>query len=1356
MNASKQTSSVSRRQPPAEIPATKDALSGLLQEQTAKQYILRRLDKMTQLDSCALFLIEMEIPNNVYTDRECQKADKVVHRAGKVLSTLFRASDIVSRLNRNTFLVFLTGIITEETAFEKASFLCHYLCFPVSQAKDSAAGAYVGVYLASGRGLDYEALYAGARASLKQAKQNGRGCFYIDGTDTALTSAGRNGSHSPSILRQLHTLLENLDDGICLLEASDSISVTYISPGFYRMLGLRRNSLSLPCDLKKLGIHPDYAAEYEQLLRAGISEDRPLEHLHKISGSEGRWLWRHVRVYRIARPGSEVPVFMEISQNISELMETRQQLQENSALLHVALGQSRSVLWEVGHSDRVLHIHRINAPSYTPDIIFDNFPDALLESGFIHPDSASNFRRFAAGLLDGKARDTGNFIMKDPDNDCYSWFSLSYRQICDTDRTPVKALGIQERLPSVSGIYSTGFPRRPIPETLRHHLIARLHANLTANTVEELWMDGTDQTSQALGTPFSDILKDRESLLFIRPEEQEFEACFDREQLLSAYEKGQFWSARDFRRVDGGGNILWFTATTSLTRSAQTGDIHLFTCFCDTQLRHEWENLLETGVEHDPVSGLYSSQTMKALSELLISSGSGSLCAFALIRMSGSYARLVRDQRDESLRKRRFLAIALSFALGTDCLIGQHDAASILVFFPKCISRFEIQKRIEDAFAYVRTVLDSLSDMDAIRFVAGVIAERIEAADYGILFSRASSLCELWENAAMDMVVFPNEEEDRTWAGLRQENGKNEIPIRQTELKRALTPEEQSAAFNCIASMLTASSLKASMESVLHCLGSYYKASRVYILALSENRGTVTMLYEWMDRSKSSIQHVMSGMRLEKFPLLLRCLEERTPIFIRSGSEASGPCEGGKIWHFTVFPIEARQETDGFLCVENAQEHEEEAALVETILPYLTREHQRYQRFQAGAFSPALDSLSRLPNLRSYLDMVGSLDSSAYSSMGALSLDVPCFSAINGSQGYDYGRELLSHIAETLADVFGKAYIFRTWDAEFVVLYPNTIMEVFIGRCTRLRTMLQRRYPGQLRIGYTWADGIFSAKSLVKEARSIMRCENVKDEPGDRIAFLGTPRFDAQEAASGSFITYFQPKIDMRDGSIAGAEALVRGINRAGHIVPPDRFIETLEKNGSIRELDLMMLEKVMEQLSEWKARGLPDITVSVNISRFTLFNPTALASILAIQSHYPEIPAEQVVLEITETAGDIEKATLASVIDSFREYGIRFELDDFGSHYANLSIFSNIRFYTIKLDRSLVNELPGNEISRMLVENIVRICRSVGMHCVAEGVETRQQEEALLKAGCVYAQGYYYSRPLPPRKFEEQYLKQK
>ena len=88
------------------------------------------------------------------------------------------------------------------------------------------------------------------------------------------------------------------------------------------------------------------------------------------------------------------------------------------------------------------------------------------------------------------------------------------------------------------------------------------------------------------------------------------------------------------------------------------------------------------------------------------------------------------------------------------------------------------------------------------------------------------------------------------------------------------------------------------------------------------------------------------------------------------------------------------------------------------------------------------------------------------------------------------------------------------------------------------------------------------------------------------------------------------------------------------------------------------------------------------------------------------------------------------------------------------MAVFSNIKFHTVKLDRSLINDLPGNEISRMLVKSIVEICRNSGITCIAEGVETQQQKQALLKAGCIYGQGYYYSRPVPVDQFEAQYLK--
>ena len=118
-----------------------------------------------------------------------------------------------------------------------------------------------------------------------------------------------------------------------------------------------------------------------------------------------------------------------------------------------------------------------------------------------------------------------------------------------------------------------------------------------------------------------------------------------------------------------------------------------------------------------------------------------------------------------------------------------------------------------------------------------------------------------------------------------------------------------------------------------------------------------------------------------------------------------------------------------------------------------------------------------------------------------------------------------------------------------------------------------------------------------------------------------------------------------------------------------------------------------------------------------------------------------------------MEKSTLGEIVKSFRECGIGFELDDFGSRYANMSIFSNIKFKTIKLDKSLINDLPGNEISRMLVKNIAEICETFGMKCIAEGVETGETEGSSSLCRLSVRAGVLLRKAHAGMKFEEEYL---
>ena len=484
-----------------------------------------------------------------------------------------------------------------------------------------------------------------------------------------------------------------------------------------------------------------------------------------------------------------------------------------------------------------------------------------------------------------------------------------------------------------------------------------------------------------------------------------------------------------------------------------------------------------------------------------------------------------------------------------------------------------------------------------------------------------------------------------------------------------------------------------------------------------------------------------------------RCMQKRSAVFAERPPEYDREYK----WDFMAYPLLKDGQIQGFLCVENAHIHIRESGLLDLVAPYLQKEPERYRRKKYRSDGISKDILSSLPNRKDFEEMVYTLNLDRKSTMGALTVDVPELSELDNTRGFAYGKEILLNIVEALDTTFGISKVFRTGDNEFAVLFPNIIYEIFSAQCIRMRALLQKKYPGYIRVGYTWAKGVFSAEKLVEEARSLMNSEvseNQKSPRKDSLAENLSGSRGMESVPVVRYVPYFQPKIDMRDGRLVGAEALVRGIDKKGNIIKPGRFIEILEENGKIRELDFFMLESVLKQLSQWHKKEYDKITVSVNISRRTLFNPTVLASILAIQSHYPEIPSEQLELEITESAGGLETSEVGKIVDRLRSCGLRLALDDFGSQYANLPLFTTVEFDTVKLDRSLITELVGNPIDQMLIRDIVQICQARGTNCIAEGVESREQIAALLDIGCRYAQGHYYDKPLPAEQFAEKYLR--
>jgi len=232
----------------------------------------------------------------------------------------------------------------------------------------------------------------------------------------------------------------------------------------------------------------------------------------------------------------------------------------------------------------------------------------------------------------------------------------------------------------------------------------------------------------------------------------------------------------------------------------------------------------------------------------------------------------------------------------------------------------------------------------------------------------------------------------------------------------------------------------------------------------------------------------------------------------------------------------------------------------------------------------------------------------------------------------------------------------------------------------------------------------------------------------------------------GQFEAFFQPKVSLSSGLLAGAEALARWHHPERGLIGPNAFIPPLEQAGEIEELTFLMLKQAALACRRW-AQKKSDISVSVNISLASLGDP-ALADQIAAITASVELEPSQMILEITETAaiGNVG-ATLENLV-RLRMRGFDLSVDDYGAGFASLQQLQLAPFSELKIDRSFVTGCAENPALRAIVESSVQMARQLGFRSVGEGVETQADWNMLRDAGCDLAQGFFVARPMPDAQF--------
>lgn len=234
-----------------------------------------------------------------------------------------------------------------------------------------------------------------------------------------------------------------------------------------------------------------------------------------------------------------------------------------------------------------------------------------------------------------------------------------------------------------------------------------------------------------------------------------------------------------------------------------------------------------------------------------------------------------------------------------------------------------------------------------------------------------------------------------------------------------------------------------------------------------------------------------------------------------------------------------------------------------------------------------------------------------------------------------------------------------------------------------------------------------------------------------------------------TFRIFYQPIYSFREQSFNKAEALLRLYDEHLGWITPDEFIPIAEEQGLIHDLGLYVLKHACRTLVDRKSKGLPKVGIHINVSTIQFSRNGFFGAFMDIIEHH-EVDPSDIVIEVTESIMIQSFDFIMSIMKQFIDRGVLFSLDDFGTGYSSLNYIALLPISSIKLDKSFVDLSEQSEVYALLIKNVVEIARGLQLELIVEGVETREQLDALQKMGCQSMQGYYFSRPIPDTELDD------
>jgi len=385
--------------------------------------------------------------------------------------------------------------------------------------------------------------------------------------------------------------------------------------------------------------------------------------------------------------------------------------------------------------------------------------------------------------------------------------------------------------------------------------------------------------------------------------------------------------------------------------------------------------------------------------------------------------------------------------------------------------------------------------------------------------------------------------------------------------------------------------------------------------------------------------------------------------------------------------------------------------------------------------------------------------------MAVMLMDLDHFKEINDTLGHHFGDMLLQEIGPRLSSVLrDNDLMARLGGDEFGIVLPDLPSEeVALRIADRVLEELEQPVAVEgLALDVSGSVGISMFPMHAEDAETLLRRADVamyvaKENGGgyevyqdsfdrhnpQRLTLIGQVR---PALESGEFVMYYQPKVRLMDGRVAGAEALIRWEHPTLGLVPPDEFIPLVEKTVLLRPLTHYVAETVLKQWKEWAGMGIR-IPLAINVSPRSLLDSDFPDSIQQLLQE-TQVPPAFLRIELTEGYLMGDSGRSISVLDALANVGVGLSIDDFGTGYSSLSYLKRLPIEEIKVDRSFVMQMHVDANDFMIVRATVDLGSNLGLRVVAEGVEDLATFDRLADFGCDEAQGYYISKPMSAVEF--------